>query len=366
MKKIFISFFLFTVCSVFVFAQLPSDVLDLRVENSFFSPNKDGLNDNLFFRPILKSEWNVSRWRLEIESESGQQVYRATGAGFTTLIPWNGTDRKENLLPEGSYQATMSAWGPGFKVRSDVRKVLIDNTPPLVELSVSSAAGGGSVLFHPRVQEANVIDRWMIQVMDLNGRTLDVIWSSGSVQDVAWPDLSRSTRPVSLGSYKAVLQAWDRAENESAPVFADFSLVFSGDRSVRSSLKSLHINETSQGLLIQLNNAALFNQKGGKPQFKKSAEVLLDEVSLLATAYPHSEIRLDGYSFSRPNSAADRDLSSRCAWMVYSHLVKKDSLPASRITVRGRGRIFAEGREKISPLVLKNGVEIWLLGPGPW
>lgn len=259
----------------------------------------------------------------------------------------------------------MVAWGPGFKIRSDDKKIFIDNTPPLVELTVSTGPGGVGI-FHPRIQEANQIDRWMIQFMDLNGRTLDVTWSSGSVTNVAWPDVKISTRSVPPGSYKAVLQAWDRAGNESAPVFADFSLAFSGDRSVRSSLKLIHVNETENGLLIQLSNAALFSFKAGKPVLKKSAESLLDEVALLANAYPQCDIRLDGYSFSRPSSAADRDLGSRCSWMVYSHLVKQDSLPAARVTVRGRGRILAEGREKISPLALKNGVEIWLLGPGPW
>src|SRR5438046_1293350 len=102
-----------------------SDVMDLRVDNPYFSPNGDGLHDNLFFMPVLKSEWDVARWRLEITSTKDKLVQRYTGAGFSSLIQWDGKDRKGNILPEGEYHATLSAWGPGFKIKSESKSVFI-------------------------------------------------------------------------------------------------------------------------------------------------------------------------------------------------------------------------------------------------
>src|ERR1051325_9934645 len=90
-----------------------SEVLELHIENPYISPNRDGLQDNIFFTPILKSDWNVSRWRLDVLNDKQKVVYRTTGAGFSTLIQWNGTDRKGAPLPEGTYQATLYAWGDG-------------------------------------------------------------------------------------------------------------------------------------------------------------------------------------------------------------------------------------------------------------
>ncbi len=361
---IFLTFF-YSVLPV-VAAPLASDVLQLRVDNPCLSPNHDGIQDSIFFTPILKAEWDVKRWRLDILSDKGKVVYRATGSGFTTLIQWNGTDRKNEALPEGTYRATLYAWGDDHHATSEAEPVMIDNTPPLVELAVSSGAERGAMKFHPRAQEANPLDRWLLQFVDLNGRTLHVAWSSGSVVDVNWPDMSAGDEPVQPGPYKAVFQAWDRAGNESAPVFADFTVAFSGNRSVRGSLKKIRAEESRTGLLIRLPSSEIFTMKYGKPALRPSATASLDEVALLVNAFPQAPVRLDGYSFAKASAASDRDLGSLYAWMVYSHLVKQGSTQASRVTVRGRGRILAEDRDKNVSAPLKNGIEVWLLGPGPW
>src|SRR5262245_14829463 len=106
---LFISFF----CSTRLWAVEFSEVIELRVDNPYLSPNADGIKDNLFFTPVLKSEWDVTRWRLEINSKKGKTVYRVSGADFPTLIRWEGNDRKGNKLPEGAYGAVLLAWGPG-------------------------------------------------------------------------------------------------------------------------------------------------------------------------------------------------------------------------------------------------------------
>src|SRR5689334_13405226 len=115
MKKIFFGFYFLSLLSlgVCVRAVEVSDVVELRVDNPYFSPNADGAADNLFFKPVLKSEWDVSRWRLEIFNAKNKLVQRYTGAGFSTLIQWDGRDRKGNPLPEGVYQAYLNVWGPG-------------------------------------------------------------------------------------------------------------------------------------------------------------------------------------------------------------------------------------------------------------
>src|SRR5689334_18093401 len=78
----------------FVQAQSFTDILDLRIEAPYFSPNGDGIQDKVFFTPVMLSDWDVSRWRLEISDSSGKLVQRLSGAGFSTLIEWNGTGRK--------------------------------------------------------------------------------------------------------------------------------------------------------------------------------------------------------------------------------------------------------------------------------
>jgi flagellar motor protein MotB len=163
-----------------------------------------------------------------------------------------------------------------------------------------------------------------------------------------------------------VYQVWDRAGNESAPVFADLQVNVSAREMLMAVLKIISVHETPLGLIVPLQGSDLFVLKGGKPFLKAGAEPILREVAILANAYSDVSIKLDGYSRIQPKSGADRNLSSLYAWSVYSYLVKKGNVKASRVQVRGRGRSPMFERRGVNVPLMKDGVEVILEGNGEW
>jgi outer membrane protein OmpA-like peptidoglycan-associated protein len=342
-----------------------SDVMELRVDNPYFSPNGDGMQDNLFFTPVLKSEWDVNRWRLEITSAEGKLVAQFTGAGFSSLIQWDGKDRKGKLLPEGIYRAILLAWGPGFKIQSESESIVIDNTAPVADLKLSSPASSAnfSYAFTGKAQDNSAVDRWQFQILGVTGRTVFVQWSTGPATNLTWDGRDQASGlAVPPGPYKAVFQAWDKAGNQSMPVFLDFSVAVSVNEEMKKLVKNIKPVDSLLGLLVQLDSKDLFLISDGKPQIRRKALPILNEVALLINAYPAAQIRVDGYCFAFNQSAKDRDVSSLYAWAVYSYFVKQGNVKASRLTVRGRGRVAPDDRINISPPFLRNGIEVILLG----
>jgi hypothetical protein len=59
-------------------------------------------------------------------------------------------------------------------------------------------------------------------------------------------------------------------------------------------------------------------------------------------------------------------VGSLYAWTVYSYLVKKGNVKASRIQVRGRGRSAMFNRRAAGVPILPDGVEVILEGSGNW
>lgn len=354
-------------------AQPTSDSLELRVEPEFFSPNEDGIQDQAFFSPVLISQSDVTRWRLVIRTAKRKKVQRITGAGFSALINWDGKGKKGAVVPEGDYFCSMTVWGKGLRLTSPTKMVVVDNSPPLVEMSVStsvldqSVPGQEFLTFVPHIVDTSPLDRWQLQILDLTGRTVFVYWSTGSVKEVVW-DGTDSTSLVMApqGVYRCALQAWDKAGNESAPAFLDVVVNVTAREMLERVLDKITVVETDLGLLVQIPAKDLFTFKKKKPIKRPHADILLREVALLVNAYPEVLVLLDGYSRQMKSANKDRDRASRYAWTVYSYLVKKGNVKASRLTVRGRGRSPMFERRAVDLPILKNGVEILLEGDREW
>jgi len=349
----------------------------LRVEPEYFSPNADDFQDSTFFYPVLKSDKEVARWRLVIESEKGKLVQRLHGANFPALIKWDGKDRKDNPVAEGKYRGQLIIWGSNFKAASPWVAVSVDNSPPTATLSVSStfyaltATGENKLIFSPRVEDKSPIQNWEFRITDPAERTVFVDWSTGPVRDLEWDGSNRDTGILSpKGLYHCTFQVWDAAGNRGLPAFVDVEINVSAQELLQRVLKYTAIFETDMGLVLQLPFDKIFLMKKGIPEFKPDAADYLREAAIVINAYPDVPVALTGYARQRKNWSEDRDLSSRIAWDVYSYLVKNGKVVSSRLKVNGRGRspTFARRQYDNPPhfVVLRNGVEIILEGNRDW
>lgn len=372
-KKILILFSIFYFSLPLMAAQSDRNNLQLRIDSPYFSPNDDGLQDQLFFQPVLQSNVEVKHWTVEILlAQNHRRVVRLSGIGFPALIKWDGIDRKGSRSDDGAYIARMATIGHP-KTHSSDQPFWIDTQSPMVGINLStnifdqSFLDDGRVTFFPSIQDASPIDRWLLQVVGSEGHTAFVFWSSGPIANVQWDGKDRNTKVlVPQGDYRVVFQAWDVAGNESLPAFADFKANITPREMLGQSLHEIKVNETELGLIVQLNSQDLFQFKNKLVDFSDQGKRFLREVAILINAYPEATVKLDGYSSNLKNFTQDKDRASVYAWRVYSYLTKTGNVKPSRLNVRGRGRSPMFDRRSVGVPLLKNGVEIVLEGGRSW
>jgi outer membrane protein OmpA-like peptidoglycan-associated protein len=347
------------------------DEISLRVDPAFVSPNDDDIQDKAFLYPVVQSQFPITRWRLDVFRAGDGRVARLTGAGIPALITWDGLGKK-GIVPDGGYRARLEVWGKSTHLSGEA-PFTVDTAAPAVSVALSSPAIDVSILsgrvlaVTPTVQDPSPIERWQCQILDDTGRTVQLFWSTGTVEAVRWDGTDRATGVlVPQGRYKIAYQAWDAAGNASQPAFADIDMQVTAKQMLEKALSYTQVTETGLGLVVQIPSEKLFIFKSGKIVLQDSAERYLREMALLANAYPRAGVSLEGYSKAYRTADKDRELASLYAWQVYSYLVKKGNVKASRITVRGRGRSATFHRREAGIDFLKNGVEMVIEGPGPW
>jgi outer membrane protein OmpA-like peptidoglycan-associated protein len=226
---------------------------------------------------------------------------------------------------------------------------------------------GEALEMTPTVQDASPIERWQFQILDETARTVQLFWSTGPVHAVRWDAKDRQTQViVPQGRYRVAFEAWDAAGNGSEPAFVDVDVLVTARQMLEKALSYTQVTETGLGLVVQTPSENLFDYRKGRVVLKDSADKYLRELALLANAYPKATVSLEGYSKAYKAADKDRELASLYAWQVYSYLVKKGNVKASRITVKGRGRSATFHRREAGIDFLKNGVEMVIEGPGPW
>jgi flagellar hook assembly protein FlgD len=355
-----------------VFAAAPQAHLELRADPTYFSPNGDGSQDALFFHPVLSGASGPQRWRLDIFNHKHRRIDRITGPGLPALLKWDGMDKKNARLPDGEYQVRLDVYGHGFHATAQ-EKITIDVQTPVVGMTVSTSVYTKSLVstetlkFYPTIFDNSPTARWFIQILNETGRTIQVFSSTGPLHEVEW-DGSDPTDGIwaAPGTYHCAVTAWDQAGNESVPFLVDVKVNTDTRELLEHSLKYIRVNETESGLLVQLKDTDLFRVRKGRLVWAPNAAVLLNEVSILANAYPNAPLKLEGYVKTKKRATKDRKLASVYAWRVYSYLVKDGHVTASRLSVRGRGRSAMFDRRAIPVPVMTNGVEIFLEGNGPW
>lgn len=349
----------------------PHDELSIRIDPAYVSPNDDGVQDQAFFYPVLTSAAPIQRWRLDIFRVGDGRAARLTGAGLPGLITWDGMGKK-GVVPDGQYRARLEMWGKSMHLSGE-QTFVIDTQPPAVSLTLSTTAidasimSGQSLAMTPSVQDSSPIERWQYQILDATGRTVQLFWSTGPARAMTWDGTDRATGVlVPQGHYRIAFEAWDAAGNGSEASFADVDMQVTARQMLEKALSAIQVNETGIGLVVQVPSEQLFTFRRGRVVLSDTSDRFLREMALLANAYPDATITLDGYSKAYRNAEKDRELASLYAWQVYSYLVKKGNVKASRITVRGRGRSATFHRREAGIDFLRNGVEMVLEGPGPW
>ncbi|MCG8478086.1 MAG: OmpA family protein, partial [Spirochaetales bacterium] len=192
--------------------------LELYPSRAAFSPNGDGAADALDFRFVVGEARGLERFTFVVESASGEEVVRTTGAALPERFNWNGRIQGGGRAEEGRYRATLELeYRHGNRPAASTAPFLLDTTPPALAIAASED------IFSPdddgrrdRLsirQSSDAAEGWRGRITSESG---DVVREYGWTDRAAafeWDGTDVAGNVVADGRYRYVVEGTDAAGN---------------------------------------------------------------------------------------------------------------------------------------------------------
>ncbi|MDR3356374.1 MAG: OmpA family protein [Spirochaetaceae bacterium] len=227
---------------------------------TYISPNNDGVKDTLSVPFSISDKRYVTEWRLLVRDEAGNLVrtivnketrpvslsFKAFWRTITTPkqsvhVPkaavWDGATDSGEVAPDGRYFYSIRAADDNGNIsESERRIVVVDCTPPLIELTQPSAQekffGEGAKASIRLRQTGSREDLWTASIADTSDAVVRS-WALGDSEpsDIVWDGRDGGNSLVPDGVYSYTIKSTDRAGNVSQPARVS-NIVYSGDKPV--------------------------------------------------------------------------------------------------------------------------------------
>lgn len=333
---------------------LPGDLPLIRAATDGISPNGDGLHDTLDLFSEVGRQDILRRWVVEIRNEAGTVVRRFSGrASVPDTITWDGTDRLDNVVPDGHYDAALIAsYDQNQRYNAETSPFRVALSGP--EIATVPPAG----LFSPdgdgdndvytvgiTVQEPKTIASWEIMVVDPTGTPFYVMSGIGPPPGtLTWDGRSPTNELVqSATEYTATVSAtdhWNNASSTTWPITTGILLI-SEDESYRIRVSSI----VFQPFTADFRNVGTAERQAN--------EETLDRLAEIFRRYDAYDITMIGHAvhiyWFRPERMAREQaevllpLSEQRAAAIREAFIER-GIDAARMRAEGRG-----GSEPVVP-----------------
>ncbi|MBN2739189.1 MAG: OmpA family protein [Spirochaetales bacterium] len=219
-------------------------------DESYISPNLDGVQDDIVLPLDINDERYVKGYRLIITDSQGEVVqtienkderpenvdvqnvldrllYVKKGITIPESIRWDGKTDKGTQASDGAYEYQLEVWDDnGNKSLSSPKKVYIDSRAPEIESKsaylVFSPNNDGNKDVLEIDQNGSSEDLWTAVVSDVNGNVVKTqSWSDSAPQKYAWDGTNDEGIMVVDGVYSYSISSTDRAGNTSRSEIAN-------------------------------------------------------------------------------------------------------------------------------------------------
>ncbi|MBO5137675.1 MAG: OmpA family protein [Spirochaetaceae bacterium] len=203
----------------------------------YFSPNKDGIQDTVSFDVTIPSGSKTSgnrlvKWQIAINDASGNIVKTFAGTDDApAILTYDGTDSSGKILPDGSYQAVVTASYLNGFVPEPIRSPLfiLDTTLPVVSVratdSIFSPDGDSRMDTLQIVQDTSREKEWRGQIQSQDGKPVrDYLFGELPDSSFAWNGLNNDGGLCDDGFYTYRLYTTDLAGNSAEAITAAFEL----------------------------------------------------------------------------------------------------------------------------------------------
>ena len=320
MKKILFATFCATVLSAAVFAEKGP---------VYISPNNDGVQDILEVPLKVKEKRYIKDWSFVISDEVGNVVRtignkekredKVTFKGFfkalftpksgvtvPATLTWNGIMDNGQVAPDGTYYYTFTATDDNNNsATTKPLAVIVDNTPPEIELLQPSAAdkifGEGAKAVLKVRQSGSLEDEWLADFTNAAGKVVrSYKWQKSEPLTFEWNGTDDNGAPLPDGIYNYKISATDRAGNKSNPAGIT-NLIYSADKPATN----IAINGNRYFSPVGTNKSVLFDVKIPLPDSRSGNKLTNWAVTIVdaagkeyktfsGTDNPPSSIEFDG------------------------------------------------------------------------
>lgn len=337
-----------------MFSLLPEDFPVIRAGRGGFSPNGDGLFDEMLLYPEVGRQEDLTSWQVDIEDTNGNSIRRFTGkAPVADVLVWDGLEDSSRPAGQGLYKARFRAsFGPEdvFEAETAPFSLVLEGPDVLLEIedgafSPDSDGVDDTYVVGISTTAPETIASWEIMVRDPEGTPFFLRKNLGAPPaEWVWDGIgAKGNTALSGADYPIKLTVEDIWGNKTVmdwQVHIDVLVIDDGERYIISLSRIIFQPYTADYLNVSETD-------------RLSNEKTLDQVAAILGKYKEYNVQLVGHAvhvyWNRPNLMVKEQneilipLSLARAKAIRDALVSR-GINASRMSVEGRG-----GAEPIVP-----------------
>ncbi|MCX7820156.1 MAG: gliding motility-associated C-terminal domain-containing protein [Brevinematales bacterium] len=199
--------------------------VDLSSSITAFSPNNDGVRDNIIFYPKVSDSKGLEKWTLRITDSAGKVVRTFEGKGFLpNEIFWDGRGENRLTLKDGVYEAVLQLnFDSGNYPASQKLSLVLDTTPPEITVEPEylsfSPNGDGKQDTLKFTHKIKGEEDDIIEAKILNEFGNIIYYNKSTVKEMSkefvWNGLDKNFKPLPEGRYTYIVEGIDSVGNRS-------------------------------------------------------------------------------------------------------------------------------------------------------
>ncbi len=204
--------------------------ISVAISTGFFSPNDDGVMDEVILSLGAQNSPSAESWSLELMDGANVPRRSVRGSGAPDdKVAFGGLDDQRKALPEGAYRARLSvSYKNGYNAATTSPTFVLDLTPPAAtvraEIPGFSPNGDGNLDQMAFSQSGGDEVAWRGEITQ-DGKAVRTFSFAGvPPAKLEWDGLDAEGKLAPDGSYDYRLSAVDRAGNRGASNRVSFAL----------------------------------------------------------------------------------------------------------------------------------------------